>query len=111
MSTQEEWRKKVVVDSLEFKAHVSTVHPSQSDKLSGILKDPPKKKSLRMLRAVKLPSGKRVPFTDPPVNMFMGSMYETPADFTATLKPDDPETYLGKDNDGNPVDFTKYIHP
>ena len=41
--------------------------------------------------------------------MLAGEPYENPRDFTTTLKPNDPSTFVGTDSDGRKTDFSKYV--
>lgn len=67
----QDWLDRVVVDTLDFKAHQGSKgdKPSQLDKLRDILDSKPKKKGIYMVRNATLPSGKRVPLRVPPVSI------------------------------------------
>jgi hypothetical protein len=99
-ATKKEFLDKVVVDSLQFKAYFSGVHPSQSDKLKGILKSAPVKKGIKIVQVATLPSGKQIPLTTPPPSMFSS----IPKDFDADKlkKKEDTSKFLG-------VPFIKFV--
>ncbi|GBG33731.1 Hypothetical Protein FCC1311_099542 [Hondaea fermentalgiana] len=67
----QEWLDRVVVDTLDFKAHqgVKGEKPTQLDKIRDILDSKPRKKGIYMVRNVTLPSGKRAPLRAPPVSI------------------------------------------
>ncbi|CAM9104687.1 unnamed protein product, partial [Heterosigma akashiwo] len=56
--------------------------PAQVDRQREILDGPALKKSLRIVRNARLPSGKRVPMKAPPISI-NNDEYEDPKDFTA----------------------------
>ncbi|GMH93870.1 hypothetical protein TL16_g12744 [Triparma laevis f. inornata] len=110
---EDEWRSKIVVDSLDFLVggFVQKDVPDQLDRVSDILDGKALKKSLLIVRNARLPSGKKVPLRPPPYSIFSGEMYEDPKDFTEDLRPNDPTTYLTKnETTGVGEDFYRYIH-
>jgi len=66
----QEWRQKLVVDTLHFKVSPGLKKPNQVDRFSDILKGQAKKRGIKLVRNSKLPSGKAVPLRRLPVSMF-----------------------------------------
>merc|ERR1711871_799501 len=58
----------------------------------------------------KLPSGKRIPFKTPPPSMLSSSPFKDPVDFTAGMRPDDPNHFYGTNEAGEKVNFVTKIH-
>lgn len=101
---KKEWLEKVVVDDIEFKPYIPFGEGAQADKCGDILADPPKKLSLKMVRNVKLPSGKYCPLRPPPKTIFADGQFSQP-DFTFRDDPS-PDTFVGINKEtGKPVDF------
>ena len=109
---EEEWRSKIVVDSLDFLVggFVQKDVPDQLDRVSDILAGPAMKTSLKIVRNARLPSGKKVPLRPPPYSIFSSGKFEDPKDFTEDLRPNNPTTYLSKTATGEGNDFYRYIH-
>ena len=107
---KEEWRDKVVVDSLDFLVggFVRKDRPDQLDRVRDVLDGKAIKTSLKMVRNARLPSGKKVPLRPPPFSIFNREAYKDPKDFTEDLRPNDATTYLTKDKDGKGVDFVRF---
>lgn len=75
-----------------------------------VLDGTPRKKSLRMVRNARLPSGKPVPLQPPPASVFAAEPYAPPADFSSSLvKPAEKQAFLARDATGRPVDFITSI--
>ena len=112
---EDDWQAKVVVDNLRFTAHGNTrgntsMRPSQLDKANDILKGDAQKKSLRVVRTGKLPSGKTAGFAKAPVTIHNVEEYTDPRDFTADLRKDHMELFTGVDETGKTVNFKTHIH-
>jgi hypothetical protein len=105
----------VVVDSHRFTAHGNTRgntsnKPQQLNRARDILLEKPAKKSLRIVRKTKLPSGKKVPFDQTPVTIHNTEEFEDPKDFTADLRKDHFDKFVGTDATGKPTNFHTHIH-
>jgi hypothetical protein len=79
--------------------------PSQLDRVTDILDGKAMKKSIKMIRNCKLPSGKLVTLRTAPFSMFSRDEYTDPKDFTEDLRANDPEQFLTKG-----VDFITMVH-
>ena len=109
---EEEWKSKVCVDSLDFLVggFVQQDKTDPVDRVKDILDGPALKKSLKIVRNAKLPSGKKIPLRPAPFSMF-NDKFEDPKDFTVDLRPNDATTYLAKNKStGLGEDFMRYIH-
>jgi len=112
---EDEWQSKVVVDNLRFTAHGNTRgntsnRPSQLDKATDVLRGAPAKKSMRIVRNGKLPSGKSAAFEKAPVTIHNVEEYTDPRDFTVDLRKDDWDHFTGRDATGKTVNFKTQIH-
>ena len=93
----QEWKDKLVVDNARFMPHFTQKHPNQVDRYTGLLKGKPMKKSFKRTMRAKLPSGKKVVLKDMPVSMYRDDPYAPPADFTSTMRQDDPTLRISKE--------------
>jgi hypothetical protein len=107
----------MVVDSHRFTAHGNTRgntsnKPQQLNRARDILLPSTgvNKKSLRIVRKTKLPSGKKVPFDQTPVTIHNTEEFEDPKDFTADLRKDHFDQFVGTDATGKPTNFHTHIH-
>ena len=114
---KQEWLDAVIVDNIHYQPHygeqvgVEGARPSQLGKLQDILSgELPKKLGLKVVHKAKLPSGKRIPFKTPPPSMLSSSPFKDPVDFTAGMRPDDPEHFYGTNDAGEKVNFVTKIH-
>ncbi len=110
---KQEWLDAVIVDSIHYQPHYGEKgsKPSQLGKLEDILANPPRKLGLKVVHRAKLPSGKRVPLKVPPPSMLSNSPFADPVDFTAGMRPNDPEHFMGTDpKTGAKVNFITKIH-
>ncbi len=108
---KEEWRSKIVVDNLSFMPHRTSTLASQVDKMEDILDGKAKKRGIKIVRKVTLPSGKVAKLKANPVKtIFADDEYTDPVDFTTTLKPNDMEHFYGTNEQGQTVPFHLSIH-
>jgi len=121
---ENEWKAKVVVDSIQFTAHGNTRGqtdqrnnaPSQLDKCNDFLAPIPggeraNAKSLRIVRNARLPSGKNVPLRALPPACINVDEYEDPPDFATSFRKDEPSKFTATDKrTGRPINFQTQIH-
>lgn len=84
--------------------------PLQLDRDDDVLKGKPVKKSLKIIRNARLPSGKVMPLRALPLSEFAKEPYEDPKDFTVGLREGEPENFAGRTATGEPLDFATHIH-
>ncbi len=72
----------------------------------GILKDEPKKKGIKIVQVAHLPSGRKLPLTNPPVNMFMS----IPKEFKPVKQKLDLSQFVGKDKETGRYIYIYYIY-
>ena len=87
---ERQWLEKVVVDKDQMSFQVGgfnvRARPTQLGKTEDIVRDPVQKKSIRIVRNARLPSGKKVPLRVLPYSAFSRQEYEDPRDFTVDLR-------------------------
>ena len=104
----EEWKRKIVTGTTKFLGFTSHDGMAKVNRLHSMLRtEEPKKKILKDIKdGVKLPSGKRVPLTNPPPNMDTIHPYVPPIDpYTAITKHESSSTFLGRTSTGLPLNF------
>ena len=109
----EEWASRVIVDDPVFKVggFLQKDRPDACDRTSDILKDPPKKYALKLVRNAKLPSGRRVKMTPAPFSIFATGEFKEEERFDRTLRTyGGPEDFPKDPKTGDPIDFQTRIH-
>ena len=110
---RQQWKDAVMVDNIHFNTHYGEkgTKPSQLGKLDDILDGGKANKlGLKVVHNAKLPSGKRIPFQAPPATIMALDEFEDPKDFTAGMRPNDPEHFYGTTATGEKVGFITAIH-
>ena len=107
----EEWASHVVVDDPSFYVGGFLVKDKVNpcDRCADILRDPPQKKSLLMVRNARLPSGKVTLLRPAPFSIFATGEYNEEKRFDTTLRIYPGELH-GKTATGEPLDFQTRIH-
>lgn len=113
------FEEKMVVDSVLFTAHGSTMGqtdarnncPSQLDKCRDFLDGEAQAKSIRIVRNARLPSGAKVPLRALPPGAINTDPYEDPPDFASSFRAEEPMNWTRKDaSTGRPINFKTQIH-
>ena len=103
----------MIVDDPVFKVggFLQKDRPDACDRTSDILKDPPKKYALKLVRNAKLPSGRRVKMTPAPFSIFATGEFKEEERFDRTLRTyGGPEDFPKDKTTGEPIDFQTRIH-
>ena len=113
------FEEKLVVDSILFTAHGSTMGqvdarnnaPSQLDKCRDTLDGEAQSKSIRIVRNARLPSGKKVPLRALKPGCINTDAYEDPPDFATSFRAEEPIKWTTRNAEtGRPINFKTQIH-
>lgn len=103
----------MVVDDTDFRVGKFSVRdtPLQVDRAKDILQLPVTKKTFKIVRNARLPSGKRVPLHAPPVSAFSAEPFVEPEDFTVSIRGNHRERWAAVDSlTGEKLDFYLRLH-